>query len=100
MHQLVNKVMRWAHDRNLINGSDAKSQCLKLQSEVGELSDAILKGRKDEVKDGIGDCMVVLTILAAQYGMTVSCCYEAAYQEIKDRKGRMVNGAFIKEGDE
>ena len=100
MLNLIQKIEQWANDRNLIEGSDAKSQALKLVSEVGELCDGVLKNRPHEIKDGIGDCVVVLTILARQSGMNLEECIAAAYDEIKDRKGRMVNGAFIKEGDE
>jgi hypothetical protein len=42
--------------------------------------------------------VVVLTIIASQYGWTIEECIEAAYQEIKDRKGKMVDGMFIREG--
>lgn len=97
---LVQKTKQWAEDRNLIQGSDAKSQCLKLQSEVGELSDGILKNRPHEIKDGIGDCLVVLIILAAQNNLQIKDCLEAAYNEIKHRRGKMVNRTFIKEGDQ
>lgn len=99
MKDTIEKIEQWAHDRNIIHDSDAKTQFAKLVSEVGELGDGIIKWRPHEIKDGIGDCVVVLTILAAQCGMTLEGCVEEAYDEIKDRKGRMVNGTFIKEGD-
>lgn len=63
-------------------------------SEVGELADNINKDR--DCIDDIGDCMVVLIILANQLGMTPKQCLEHAYNDIKDRKGRMVDGVFIK----
>ena len=97
MLELINKVDQWDNDRNLIDGSDPKSQCLKLISEVGELADNINKNR--DVRDDIGDCIVVLIILARQKGLTVTECLEVAYNDIKDRKGVMVDGVFIKEGD-
>lgn len=98
--RLVAMTIGWAKDRNLIEGSDSKSQLLKTMSELGELADAINKRRPAEIKDGIGDVLVTLIIVAAQEGLTVGECLEAAYEEIKDRKGRMVNGVFIKEGDD
>jgi hypothetical protein len=49
--------------------------------------------------DGIGDAVVVLTILAAQHGVTIEECIDAAWDEIKDRKGRMIDGVFVKESD-
>ena len=89
----------WAEARNLIEGSDPKSQTLKLGSEFGELCDNIAKGRFSAAKDDIGDMVVVLTIIAQQIGSTLEECFEVAYNDIKDRKGKMVNGTFIKEGD-
>lgn len=72
---------------------------LKLVEEIGELAHGMAKGREDEIIDGIGDAVVVLTILASQHGLLIEDCIEDAWQEIKDRKGRMENGIFIKEGD-
>ena len=92
-------IRQWAEDRNLIKGSDPKSQLLKTMSELGELADGILKNRPAEIIDGLGDTVVTLVIVAAQCGFTIEECIEHAYEEIKDRKGRMENGTFIKEGD-
>ena len=92
-------IRAWARARNLVAGSEPRAQFLKLVEEVGEIAHGMAKGRSHEIKDGIGDAIVVLTILAAQLGFTVEDCIEAAWQEIKDRKGRMVDGVFIKEGD-
>lgn len=92
-------IRKWARACNLVAGSEPRAQFLKLVEEVGEIAHGLAKGRSHEVKDGIGDTIVVLTILAAQLGMTVEDCIEAAWHEIKDRKGRMVDGVFIKDGD-
>lgn len=89
----------WAHARNLIEGSTTDKQFLKLSEEIGELAEGLAKGRPEAIIDGIGDAVVVLTILAAQVGMQIEDCIEAAWLEIKDRKGRMHNGVFLKEGD-
>lgn len=97
MNELFKKVEQWARDRNLIDGSDPKSQTLKLVSEAGELADSINKG--SDCRDDIGDCLVVLTILAAQKGYTLKECLEVAYNDIKDRKGIMFDGCFIKSTD-
>lgn len=98
MDNLFHKVVKWAYERNIINGSDPKTQTIKLISEVGELSDSINKGT--DCRDDIGDCLVVLTILAEQKGYTIKECLEFAYEDIKDRKGLMFNGCFIKESDD
>lgn len=92
-------IRNWAQQRNLIAGSDTKSQMLKLAEEMGELAAAIARGKDDEADDAIGDMVVVLTILAAQGDVLIEDCIEKAWQEIKDRKGRMVDGVFRKEGD-
>jgi len=90
-------IRRWDEDRNLIKGSDVKSQFVKLIEEAGELANAIAKKNDIEFADAIGDMVVVLTIMAAQNGMMIEDCIDNAWQEIKDRKGKMVDGIFIKE---
>ena len=93
------RIVSWAMDRNLLEGSTPKDQLCKLVEEVGELADGIGKIDVNEIADAIGDCAVVLTILAAQYSLDFERCVEVAYNEIKDRKGRMVDGMFVKEED-
>lgn len=93
------KVLEWAEARNLLKGSTAKDQTIKLMEEVGELAKAVGKSDRAKVIDGIGDAMVVLTLIANYYETTPEECYSVAYEEIKDRKGRMVNGTFVKEAD-
>ena len=92
-------IRNWAADRNLIEGSDPKSQMLKLAEEFGELAGALARGKEAEADDAIGDMVVVLTILSAQRGVSIENCIEGAWQEIKDRKGKMVDGVFVKEGE-
>ena len=94
------RVVRWAAARNLIHGSDPKNQTIKLGEEFGELCAAIARGKAEEAVDAIGDMAVVLTILAAQLGTTIEACQDAAWEQIKDRRGRMVNGVFVKEADQ
>ena len=96
MNELFNSIISWANDRNIIKGGTAKDQCLKLMQEVGELSDNLCKGKSPV--DDIGDCMVVLAIIARQHNLTVTECLEHAYNDIKDRKGQMIDGVFVKEG--
>lgn len=90
-------IRKWATDRNLIEGATSQAQTVKLFEEGGEVAHAVARGDRDGLKDGIGDMIVVLTILAAQNGLTVEECVAAAYDEIKDRKGRMVDGVFIRD---
>lgn len=92
-------IRNWAAARNLIKGSTTDKQMLKLGEEFGELAGALARGKENEADDAIGDMVVVLTILAAQRGVQIEACIEKAWIEIKDRKGRMVDGVFVKEGD-
>ena len=97
MEELVKKVAQWHHDRNLINGATDKDQFCKLIQEAGELSDNICKGK--DMSDDIGDMIVVLINIAERNNLTLKECLEKAWNDIKDRKGKMVDGIFIKEGD-
>ena len=87
----------WAKDRGLYDGGDPKTQALKLVEEVGETCRAILKQDEPEIVDGIGDCVVVLTNLAHLCNTDIEHCIESAYNEIKNRKGKMVNGTYKKD---
>lgn len=93
------RIRKWAHDRNLIEGSTQQAQFVKLAEEVGELAGAIARNHDHEFTDAIGDCFVVLTILAAQRGYEIEACIADAWNVIKERKGRMENGVFIRETD-
>ena len=86
----------WAEKRGLYNAGDPKTQTLKLMEEAGEICRAVLKKDGPEIVDGIGDCIVVLTNLAELIGTPIEDCIEAAYNEIKDRKGKMANGTYVK----
>lgn len=90
-------IREWASQRDLYAKGDVKTQCLKLQEEVGELSKAILKKDQPEVVDAIGDCVVVLTNLAHLAGYKIEDCINTAYDVIAKRKGQMLNGTFVKD---
>jgi len=90
-------IREWADERGLYENGDTKTQALKLVEEVGETCRAILKEDFEEVIDGIGDCVVVLTNLAELQGVSIEACIAAAYEEIKGRKGKMVNGTYKKD---
>jgi NTP pyrophosphatase (non-canonical NTP hydrolase) len=87
----------WAEERGLYANGDPKTQALKLVEEVGETCRAILKEDYEEVVDGIGDCVVVLTNLAELMDISIEDCIAAAYDEIKDRTGQMENGTYKKD---
>lgn len=103
--ETFNDIRRWARDRGLYKKGDLKTQFVKLNEEVGELANAILKSNEEELIDAIGDIVVVLTnlthlanrsVLKKEY-VTIEHCIEEAYKQIKDRKGKMVDGDFQKE---
>lgn len=98
MNELINKVEQWATGRNLHN-ANPRDQMLKLGEEHGELCAALARGDEWATADAIGDMCVVLTILSMQLGLSVEACLESAYEEIKDRRGEMRNGVFIKSED-
>lgn len=158
LNELTARIVGWAQDRNLIEGSDVKNQCIKLGEELGEAHEAITNMNDAELKDAIGDMYVVATIMAAQLGSSITRAMElpveqlgmnietyfgrvcgcvargkpaeetlrflgrmvtileeqctenedytlldavaGAWEVIKDRKGRMVDGVFIKEGED
>lgn len=87
----------WARERGIYDRGDSMTQYVKLMEEAGELAQALLKRDNDEIYDAIGDMVVVLTNLAELEGVRIEDCVADAYAEIKNRKGAMVNGTFVKE---
>jgi len=98
MNELIKKVETWSKARNLHN-ADVKYQFVKLIEEVGVLANGLNKGNNAVIKDSIGDSLVVLIIMCQQLNIDIQECLAMAYDEIKDRKGRMVGGIFVKESD-
>lgn len=96
---LIEKVLKWSYDRRIIQESTAKDQFLKASSEMGELADAILKGDRQGAVDGFGDVLVCLINAAEIMKIPLEEALEHAYNEIKDRKGVMWQGCFVKESD-
>ena len=95
--QLIDRIIQWGEDRNLIKGSTPGRQVKKTQEELDELKEAIGEENGEAIIDGIGDVAVTLILIAAQFGFRFEDCIAAAYEEIKDRKGRVVDGLFVKE---
>lgn len=93
--EVINKIVQWHKDRNLIEGSDDRSQFSKLLEEVRELAVSI--ETDNSPVDDIGDIVVVLINIAERNGLTLEQCLEHAYNDIKDRKGKMVDGVFVKD---
>ena len=95
--KIFKKIRSWATERGLYVSGDPITQYVKLQEEAGELAQALLKDDQPEVIDAIGDMVVVLTNLAHQRGVTIEQCVNDAYNVISKRKGKMINGTFVKE---
>lgn len=114
----IDNILDWAHTRNLIDGSNPIAQLAKTIEECGEILTE-LQARQvydpekhdhdfDEMVEvykefdrklvlEYGDALVTLIIGMAQQGYSVKDCLSLAYDKIKDRKGKMVNGLFVKE---
>ena len=91
-----NEIRRWAKQKNILDQGDIKTQYIKLQEESGELAEAILTNNKEEIKDAIGDIVVVLTSLSYFGGFKIEDAIESAYNEIKNREGKIINNTFVK----
>lgn len=95
--KLISDVVDWADDKGLVKEENSDKQLIKIIEEVGELASAILKKKRKEEIDAVGDIMVTLIIFAEIRGYDVMSALGYAYQEIKDRTGKMVDGSFIKD---
>ena len=98
MTDLIKNIQNWVLDRNL-NTQDPRIQMCKTVEKLVELANAINKGNKVDAMDGIGDVVVTLICMSMQLGVDFNECLKMAYDEIKDRKGKMIDGVFVKEED-
>lgn len=95
--ELTARIEEWARERRLDTADPAK-QMLKLGEEYGELCQGLAKDRPEQGKDSIGDMYVVMVILVScKFRTDIEDCVMHSYGEIKDRKGKLVNGVYIKE---
>ena len=98
--ELIEMINQWSIDRGL-NNSDPAKQLIKLQEEVNELKEAhmdkMYSNINSGVPDSIGDILVVLTIFCQQIGLDINYCLKLAVDTIKDRKGKTINGVFVKD---
>jgi NTP pyrophosphatase (non-canonical NTP hydrolase) len=97
VNNVFEDIREWARDRGIYDSGDVKTQLIKLYEETGELAQAVLKKDDNGIIDAIGDSVVVLTNLATLAGYNIEHCINAAYGEIRERTGAMVNGTFVKE---
>ena len=118
LQELENNVIHWAKDRNLIRGSTAIAQLSKTLEECGELLASLqaqqsydpekrghdleqmisfAQKNTEETVDAYGDILVTLIIGMRILGLDMKTCLEQAYNDIKDRKGKMIDGVFVKD---
>lgn len=97
--QLEREVIAWAADRGILDNSTPVSQYSKTLEEVTELLEAILDDNPVEIRDAIGDIIVTLIIQCTFWGVNINDCLNDAFEVISKRKGKMVNGVFVKDED-
>jgi NTP pyrophosphatase (non-canonical NTP hydrolase) len=97
IHALSSLIEQWAEEKGILSKATPLTQAIKTQEEVNELYRAILDDNRDEIKDAIGDIMVTLIIQCKMQGMDLQDCLESAYNVIKNRTGKMVDGVFVKD---
>lgn len=96
MNDLISKIELWGYERGL-DECDSVMQSTKTLEEIIELQQALIKNDRLEIEDAIGDIFVTLVMICLQQDMNIEECIENAYQVIRNRKGRMVNGLWVKE---
>lgn len=99
MENLIDDVIDWADERGLLREDFAKNQMLKVIEEIGELAAALVRDNEEEIIDAIGDSFITLIILSSQLGLEPEDCLRHAYEVISQRKGKTVDGTFIKDED-
>ncbi|MFT8148804.1 MazG-like family protein, partial [Salmonella enterica] len=78
MNELVKLIEKWAREKNL-DIAEPEKQMLKVVEEVGEVAAALARNNKNDLRDGIGDVVVTLVILAMQNDMDLYECLNQAY---------------------
>jgi len=96
-NQLQTEIIGWAAERGIFEKATPIKQAYKTLEECGELIEAIANKDEQAIRDAIGDIIVTLVIQAAMHDFDVYRCLKDAYDEIKDRKGKMINGTFVKD---
>lgn len=115
--ELQEKVLEWADSHDLLHEENAEKQFMKFIEEVFEFKtefdmnkerftiytiDKRIKFKPDtlnKMKLEMGDIIVTLVILCKQLGVDPMECLEMAYNKIKDRQGKTINGQFYKAED-
>lgn len=96
---LHDAVIQWGYKRNIVSPKNTHKQFMKVTEELGELAEGINKDNQGQIKDSLGDILVTLIILSKDLDVDLLDCLRGAYDVIKDRTGKTVNGVFVKEED-
>ena len=96
---LARKIVNRFPKIGIVSADNAKTQFMKVTEELGELAEGINKGKAEQVKDSLGDVLVTLILLAEDLNLNLLDCLNSAWGEIKDRKGKVIEGSFVKESD-
>lgn len=96
---LARKIINRFTNIGIVSADNAKTQFMKVTEELGELAEGINKDKPEQVKDSLGDVLVTLILLAEDLGLNLLDCLNSAWNEIKDRKGEVKDGSFVKEED-
>lgn len=93
--QLISLIIEWADERGINNPI---LQYAKVNEEIGEIAHELTRNRRNspELIDALGDSFVTLIILTDILGYDVNGVITAAYEVIKDREGKTIDGSFIK----
>ena len=89
-------VLTWANERGLLAYGIPCAQFLKTAEELGELATAMARHDPEKISDALGDVLMTLIILAHLLNHELVTCLAGAYDEIKDRRGHLRDGVFIK----
>ena len=96
---LQDAIIQWGYARNIVSPKNTPKQFMKVSEELGELAEGINKNNQGQIKDSLGDILVTLIILSKDLDVELLDCLRGAYDVIKDRTGKTVNGVFVKEED-
>lgn len=108
--ELKTNVEEWAEDKDLLHEENADKQFMKFIEEVFEFktemdlysyhhTECLTRINKEHMEDEMGDIFVTLIILCNQLGIDCVECLKMAYDKISKRKGKTIDGTFVKEED-
>ena len=96
---LQDEIIQWGYERSIVSPKNTPKQFMKVTEELGELAEGINKNNQGQIEDSLGDILVTLIILSRDLNVDLLDCLRGAYNVIKDRKGKTINGVFVKESD-